>query len=72
MGWMLVRKERSKVGHADTKDLESDPWIRAQHKYYPLFAMFMAFVLPTLGCGLLFGDYWVSGSPAQVAVAGQS
>ncbi|CAE7267439.1 unnamed protein product [Symbiodinium sp. KB8] len=58
IGWMLVRKERSKVGPADIKDLENDAWIRAQHKYYPLFAIFMAFVLPTLVCGLLFGDYW--------------
>ena len=72
IGWMLVRKERSKVGPADIKDLENDAWIRAQHKYYPLFAIFMAFVLPTLVCGLLFGDYWVSGLLAAVAVTGPS
>ncbi|KAJ2248667.1 stearoyl-CoA 9-desaturase, partial [Coemansia sp. RSA 475] len=36
IGWMLVKKDRRRLGYADTSDLKTDPLIRWQHKYYPL------------------------------------
>ncbi|OMH79101.1 putative acyl-CoA desaturase [Zancudomyces culisetae] len=57
MGWMLVRKDRRALGYADTTDLKANPVIRFQHKYYPALALLMAIAVPTLVCGLLWGDY---------------
>ncbi|PVU92947.1 hypothetical protein BB559_003507 [Furculomyces boomerangus] len=57
MGWMLVRKDRRQLGYADTSDLKTDPVVRWQHKYYPLIAVIMSAVVPTLICGLGWGDY---------------
>ena len=34
------------------------PLIRFQHAYYPLFALGMGFVVPTVVCGLGWGDWW--------------
>lgn len=47
MGWMFRESSASKT-NIHVKDLEKNPWIRAQHRYYPLFAAFMGFVLPGL------------------------
>lgn len=57
MGWMLVKQDPSRIGSASIKDLDADPFIRAQHRYYGLFALFFGFLLPTLVCGLGWGDY---------------
>jgi cytochrome b involved in lipid metabolism len=39
-------------------DLNTDPICRLQHKYYLLLAPLMGLVVPTIACGLLWGDYW--------------
>jgi stearoyl-CoA desaturase (Delta-9 desaturase) len=60
VGWMLVKQDKSKSGTRDINinDLTTDPLVAFQHKFYLPIAMFMAFVLPTLVCGLGWGDYW--------------
>ncbi|CAG8523877.1 6077_t:CDS:2 [Funneliformis mosseae] len=58
LGWMILRQNPNAIGRADISDLNADPMIRFQHKYYGLFAIVMGFVLPTLVAGLGWGDYW--------------
>ncbi|KAJ2335580.1 stearoyl-CoA 9-desaturase, partial [Coemansia sp. RSA 2671] len=57
IGWMLVKKDRRRLGYADTSDLKSDPLVRWQHKYYPLLVLMFGVVLPTAVAGLLWGDW---------------
>ncbi|KAJ1870360.1 stearoyl-CoA 9-desaturase, partial [Coemansia sp. RSA 990] len=57
IGWMLVKKDRRRLGYADTSDLKTDPLIRWQHKYYPLLVLFLGIVLPTAIAGLGWGDW---------------
>jgi stearoyl-CoA desaturase (delta-9 desaturase) len=58
LGWMLVRQDKNKIGKADISDLDANWLIRFQHKYYAFFALIMGFIVPTLVCGLGWGDYW--------------
>ncbi|KAJ3316128.1 hypothetical protein HDU76_002064 [Blyttiomyces sp. JEL0837] len=58
MGWMLVKQDKDAIGKVDISDLNRDPMIRWQHKNYVAISMFMAFVFPTLVCGLLWGDWF--------------
>jgi len=60
IGWMLIKPDPRHHTKADIRDLTSDPVIRFQHKYYLVVGPFMAFVLPTLVAGLLWGD-WMGG-----------
>jgi len=57
IGWMLVIKDRRQLGYADTSDLKSDALVRWQHKYYPILSFFTAIVVPTVICGLFWGDW---------------
>lgn len=57
IGWMLINRPKNRIGYADVADLDADPIIRWQHKYYPLIAFTMAFVFPTLVAGLGWGDW---------------
>lgn len=57
-GWMLVKQDPKNIGKADISDLNTDPWLRWQHKYYLPIALFMGFVVPTVLCGLGWGDYY--------------
>ena len=56
IGWLLF-KPRRRPGVADVTDLTHDPIIQWQHRHYLSLAFFIAFVLPTLVCGLGWGDY---------------
>lgn len=60
IGWMLVNRPRNRIGYADVADLEADPIVKWQHKYYPIIAATMAFGFPTLVAGLGWGDWRVS------------
>jgi stearoyl-CoA desaturase (Delta-9 desaturase) len=60
IGWMVLKHNPNEVGRVDISDLNADPMIVIQHKYYGLFAIMMGFVFPTLVAGLGWGDYWVS------------
>ncbi|KAL1919504.1 uncharacterized protein VTP21DRAFT_2197 [Calcarisporiella thermophila] len=58
IGWMLVNRGKGiKIGYADVTDLDANPIIRIQHKYYPLFAIGMGYLFPTLVAGLGWGDW---------------
>ncbi|KAJ2533395.1 stearoyl-CoA 9-desaturase [Coemansia sp. RSA 1937] len=57
IGWMLVKKDRRRLGYADTSDLKTDPLIRWQHKYYPLLVLTFGVVLPMSVPGLVWGDW---------------
>lgn len=60
IGWMLVKKDRRLLTASSTRmvqDLEKDWFIRAQAKYYGFFAIGMGALLPTLVCGLGWGDW---------------
>ena len=54
LGWVL---RDSKKVDVPVMDLEKDPLVRWQHKYYVPIAVFMAAVLPAL-LGLIWGDPW--------------
>ncbi|KAI8611038.1 hypothetical protein BC830DRAFT_1069212 [Chytriomyces sp. MP71] len=57
-GWMFFKTQKN--AKVDISDLNADPMLRFQHKYYPFLSMFMAFVFPMLVAGLGWGD-WVGG-----------
>jgi stearoyl-CoA desaturase (delta-9 desaturase) len=56
IGWLLF-KPRRRPGVADVTDLTHDKTIQWQHRHYLSLALFMAFIFPTLVCGLGWGDY---------------
>jgi stearoyl-CoA desaturase (delta-9 desaturase) len=48
MGWMLQEQTYPANASAYVRDLDSDPIVKFQHKYYLPLAIFMCFGLPTL------------------------
>lgn len=56
IGWMLL-KPRRKPGVADVSDLANNPVVRFQHRWYLELLILVAFILPTIIPGLLWGDY---------------
>ena len=57
MGWALHPYDPEEFVDVDISDLTSDEHVMTQLKYYPAFALFFGFLLPTLVCGLGWGDY---------------
>lgn len=57
VGWMLYNRGSP---NSDVRDLQQDPILRFQHKYYAPLAVLIGFVLPTLVAGLFWGD-WLGG-----------
>jgi stearoyl-CoA desaturase (delta-9 desaturase) len=57
IGWMLVKQEPGRIGRADIRDLNEEPIMRWQHKWYIPIALFMGFLFPCLVAGLLWGDF---------------
>jgi len=58
IGWMLLKQDPKTIGRAGIEDLNADPWVRWQHKYYVPLAILMSVVFPTGVCGLFWGDWW--------------
>lgn len=56
----MLLKPRRKPGIADVSDLAKNSVVRWQFKNYITLMLAMAFVLPTLVCGLGWGD-WMGG-----------
>lgn len=48
LGWMLVKQKAKCIGYADISDLNRDPMILWQHKYYPQVALGVGVVLPVV------------------------
>ncbi|KAI5122380.1 hypothetical protein M0805_004137 [Coniferiporia weirii] len=55
MGWIFYKPKYEKMDLINRDDLENDPVVRFQHKYYVLLALLFGFVLPT-SLGLLWDD----------------
>jgi len=56
LGWMLVKQKAKNIGYADISDLNRDPMILWQHKYYAYVSIGAGIILPTLIAGL-WGDF---------------
>jgi stearoyl-CoA desaturase (delta-9 desaturase) len=57
IGWMLRNYPSGQIDLSAVKDLQRDPMIMFQHRYYLLIALGSNFGLPILA-GLLTGDVW--------------
>lgn len=57
VGWMLLKPNPKYRARADISDLNDDWIVRFQHRHYIIIMLLSAFVVPTLICGKLFGDY---------------
>jgi stearoyl-CoA desaturase (delta-9 desaturase) len=71
LGWMIVKQNAKQVGWADISDLQRDPMVQWQHKYYAPVAIFIGIVLPTLIAGLwgdFAGGYFFAGMLRMVIV----
>jgi len=55
LGWMLVKQNVKKIGYADITDLQRDPMIQWQHKYYLPVALSVGMAFPVL-VSFLWGD----------------
>ncbi|KAJ5713433.1 Acyl-CoA desaturase [Penicillium malachiteum] len=65
IGWILFYRSKHEqridpnTGYVpvDTSDLKADPIVEWQRKNYPLLLLVVAYVVPTIACGLLNGDF---------------
>eukprot|EP00004_Rigifila_ramosa_P011517 TRINITY_DN246_c0_g2_i1.p1 TRINITY_DN246_c0_g2~~TRINITY_DN246_c0_g2_i1.p1 ORF type:complete len:500 (+),score=103.60 TRINITY_DN246_c0_g2_i1:68-1501(+) len=57
IGWMLIRQDTKKIGRADISDLNANPILRFQHRFYLEIALLFAYVLPLLIAGYGWGDW---------------
>jgi len=57
IGWMLEKQKVNKIGFANISDLNKDPLILWQHKYYPYISIGIGLVLPTV-IASFWGDAW--------------
>jgi len=55
MGWIFYKPAYSRMELVDRDDLDSDPVVRFQHKYYVPLALFFGFIVPP-SFGLLWRD----------------
>lgn len=55
IGWIFYKPKYEKTHLIDKKDLEADPVVRVQHKYYISLSIVLGFILPTL-LGACWGD----------------
>jgi stearoyl-CoA desaturase (delta-9 desaturase) len=60
LGWMVMKQNPKRIGRTDITDLNEDPVVVWQHKNYLKSVLFMGVILPTLVCGLGWGD-WLGG-----------
>lgn len=57
--WMVL-KQRPRTRRVDISDLEADPIVMWQSRHFPLLAIVMGWIFPTIICGILFQD-WLGG-----------
>ena len=60
VGWMLMKQDYDILGRVDVSDMNCSPVLRSQHVNYFPIALSTGIVLPTLICGLGWGD-WLGG-----------
>lgn len=59
MGWLMCKKHpdvRKYGSRVDMSDLEADPWLRFQHKYYEILVPLISFGLPVFLSCYFFGE----------------
>ncbi|GAA6054310.1 hypothetical protein NBRC10513_006452 [Rhodotorula toruloides] len=56
LGWMIV-KPRRRPGVADVSDLNNNPVVKWQHRFYLPLILGMGFIFPTIVAGLGWGDF---------------
>ncbi|WRT70932.1 uncharacterized protein IL334_007931 [Kwoniella shivajii] len=59
-GWIFRKPSYPRMKLIERGDLESDPVVRLQHKYYVFIALFSGLILPSLIAGLGWND-WMGG-----------
>ncbi|KAM3502031.1 hypothetical protein MY11210_009192 [Beauveria gryllotalpidicola] len=57
IGWMVLKQNPKRIGRADVTDLDEDPVVAWQHRHYIPGVLVMALALPTVICGLGWGDW---------------
>ncbi|KAH7925171.1 hypothetical protein BV22DRAFT_1105047 [Leucogyrophana mollusca] len=55
MGWIFFKPKYERLDLVDRGDLDNDPVVRYQHRFYVPLALFFGFVVPVL-LGYLWGD----------------
>ncbi|KAK2743926.1 hypothetical protein FQN57_004549 [Myotisia sp. PD_48] len=58
IGWLLFKRERSKIGWQDMSDLFDDAVVRWQRRYYAPLVVLTGFVLPAVVAELGWADGW--------------
>jgi stearoyl-CoA desaturase (delta-9 desaturase) len=57
IGWLVLKQNPKHLGRADVSDLDKDPIVIWQHKYYIPVALVMGFILPCCVAGLGWDDW---------------
>ncbi|KAJ4153505.1 hypothetical protein LMH87_009989 [Akanthomyces muscarius] len=57
LGWMVMKQNPKRIGRSDITDLNEDAVVVWQHRHYIPGVLLMALVLPTVVCGLGWGDW---------------
>eukprot|EP00388_Colpodella_angusta_P045978 GDKK01067881.1.p1 GENE.GDKK01067881.1~~GDKK01067881.1.p1 ORF type:complete len:386 (+),score=74.60 GDKK01067881.1:124-1281(+) len=60
LGWMVMKQDYEILGRVDISDLNANKMLRFQHDNYFPMALMSGIILPTLICGLGWGD-WAGG-----------
>ncbi|KAF8910097.1 hypothetical protein CPB84DRAFT_1958587 [Gymnopilus junonius] len=71
MGWIFYKPNYERMELVERDDLESDPVVHIQHKYYVPLALFFGFIFPTLLASLwgdALGGYIWGGLVARLCV----
>jgi stearoyl-CoA desaturase (delta-9 desaturase) len=61
-GWLMVKKSPEVVQAGidmDMSDMDADPVIRFQKKYYPILALLISFLFPAAVVMYLFDEHWL-------------
>jgi stearoyl-CoA desaturase (delta-9 desaturase) len=54
---MVMKQNPRRIGRTDITDLNDDAVVVWQHRNYIKSVIFMALIVPTLVCGLGWGDF---------------
>ncbi|KAF5352503.1 hypothetical protein D9756_005880 [Leucocoprinus leucothites] len=71
VGWIFLKPTYGKLDLIETDDLDNDPVVRIQHRYYHLLALLLGFCLPAVAGSLwedAFGGFIWGGLVARVFV----
>ncbi|KEG11320.1 putative fatty acid desaturase [Trypanosoma grayi] len=60
MGWMIMKQNYALLGKVDINDFKYNNIVQFQHRHFFKMAMVSGIILPTLICGLGWGD-WLGG-----------